>query len=152
MKTSLNVFFLLLICPLLTINAQEWSPEQKEVIEYLNNYTKVSIRGNTDEIMSYFHVDFIAWEYSITAESTPFDRDATQKMMEDFGQTFKTISFEVQPLAILIHGNIAIAHLNFKETLRDADGVDHNMSGPWTATLLKQDKGWGFLCWTWMYL
>ncbi len=107
--------------------------------------------GDMDEIMSYFHVDFSGREYSMTL-TEPLDRESIQAAMEDSYQNFKVIVFEVQPLTIQIHGDVAIAHSNFQETLRDANGVDNKLSGPWTATLLKQDKGWVFLSWTWLYL
>ena len=149
MKTSFKVLFLLLILSLSPIAAQEWSPEQKDIVEFINDYTKASMRGDIDEIMSYFHVDFSAWEYSMTE---PFDRDSTQKTIEYINQIFKQVAFEVQPIAIQLHGDVAILHLNFQETMRDAEGVDNFMSGPWTVTLLKQGKGWIFLCWTWVYL
>jgi len=151
MKTLFKVLFLPLMLSLSPITAQVWSPEQKEVVEFLNDYTKASMRGDIDEIMSYFHVDFSAWEYSMTM-TEPLDRDSTQKTIEHINQSFKQLAFEVQPVSIQIHGDIAIAHLNFQETMRDAEGVDNFMSGPWTATLLKQGKGWVFLCWTWVYL
>ena len=152
MKTSFNAFFILLMLSLSTINAQEWSPEQKEVIEFFNDYTKISLHGDIDEVMSYFHTDFSAWVYSMTEETKPLDRDATQKTLEDFSQNFKTVAFEIKPVAIYILEDIAIAHVDFTETLIDTEGVEHHMRGPWTNTLLKQDKGWVFLCWTWIYL
>lgn len=151
MRTLFKVFLLPLLLCLSPIAAQEWSPEQKEVVEFLNDYTKSSMQGDMDEIMSYFHVDFYAREYSTTL-TEPLDRDSTQKAIEHSKQNFKVLVFEVQPLTIQFHGDVAIALSNFKETLRDADGIDNKLSGPWTATLLKQDKGWVFLSWTWMYL
>jgi ketosteroid isomerase-like protein len=141
----------LLFLYLSPIAAQEWSPEQKEVVEFLNEYTKSSMPGDMDVIMSYFHVDFSGREYSMTL-TEPLNRESVQKAMEDSYQNFKVLVFEVQPLTIQIHGDVAIAHSNFQETLRDANGVDNKLSGPWTATLLKQDKGWVFLSWTWLYL
>jgi ketosteroid isomerase-like protein len=153
MKTLFKLFLLplLLFLYLSPIVAQEWSPEQKEVVEFLNEYTKSSMPGDMDEIMSYFHVDFSGREYSMTL-TEPLDRESIQKAMEDSYQNFKVLVFEVQPLTIQIHGDVAIAHSNFQETLRDANGVDNKLSGPWTATLLKQDKEWVFLSWTWLYL
>lgn len=149
MKTSMTALFILMMLSLSPIAAHDWSLEQKEIIEFINDYTKASMRGDLDEIMSYFHVDFTAWEYSTTA---PIDRDSTQKTIEYINQISKQVAFEVKPIKIQLHGNLAIVQLNFQETMRDEEGVDHFMSGPWTATLLKQDEGWIFLCWTWLYL
>jgi ketosteroid isomerase-like protein len=152
MKTFLKLFLLplLLFLYLLPVAAQEWSTEQKEVVKFLNDYTKVSMKGDMDEVMSYFHADFISRVYANTM-SESLDRDGVQMAMEAGYQNYKILEFEVQPLIIQIHGDLAIAYTNFKETLRDTNGVDNKLSGPWTATLVKQDKGWIFLSWTWLY-
>ena len=129
------------------IAAQEWSPEQREVLEAVYEYTRVSMRGDVDEIMGYFHVDFHAWDY---AQSRPLDRDSTQRVIEHFCERFEQVAFDVQPVAIQLHGDVAIAYLYYEETMRDAEAVDEIMSGRWTATLAKQDNEWVFLCWTWV--
>ena len=151
MRTLLSVFLLPLLLYISPAAAQEWSPEQKEVVEFLNNYAKSSMQGDMDEIMSYFHADFSAREYS-AALPEPLDLESTRQAIEHSNQNFKQLVFDVQALTIQFHGDVAIAHSNFKETMRDANGVDTKMSGPWTATLLKQGKGWVFTSWTWMYL
>jgi len=65
-------------------------------------------------------------------------------------QNFKQVTFSVQPTSIICSGDVAIAHLNFEETMRDSESVDHFLSGPWTATLVKKGGTWIFLCWTWV--
>ena len=147
MKTFFKVLCLPLMLSLSPLAAQEWSPEQKDVLQVVNNYTKASMRGNMDEIMSYFHADFIAWDYSMPG---PLDLDSTQKVFEFMNQNFKQVSFKAQPVSIVFNGDVAIAHLNFEETMRDSEAIDHFLSGPWTATLVKKGSTWIFLCWTWV--
>ena len=127
--------------------AQEWSPAQREVLEALHEFTQISMRGDVEEIMGYFHTDFRAWDY---AQGLPLDRGRTQGMFEYWYAKYQQVGFDVQPVAIQLHGDVAIAHLYYQEVMRDAAAVDVIISGRWTATLVKQGDGWVFLCWTWV--
>lgn len=126
--------------------AQEWSPAQKEVLEAIDEYTKISMQGDVNEIMDWFHADFQAWNY---ANGLPLDLDGTQRMIKYFATKFNQLTFDIQPVAIQLHEDIAIAHLYYQELMRDTLENETIMSGRWTATLVKQGDEWVFLCWTW---
>jgi len=126
--------------------AKEWSAEQKGVMKWFKKYTEVSAQGNIEEIMGFFHSNFSGWDY---AQKLPFDKDFIRNFMNDYYKKYKMISFEVDPLEIQVEGNFAIAHVNYKETLRDSVGKDTNISGRWTAALVKQDNKWVFISWSW---
>ena len=127
--------------------AKEWSAEQKDVMKWFKKYTEVSVQGNVEEIMGFFHSNFSGWDY---AEKLPFDKDFFRNLFDDFSKKYKMISFEVDLLEIQVEGNFAIAHVNYKETLRDSVGKDTNISGRWTAALVKQDDKWVFISWSWI--
>ncbi len=126
--------------------AKEWSAEQKDVMEWFEKFTEVSVQGNVEEIMGLFHSNFSGWDY---AQKLPFDKDFIRNFMNDYYKKYKMISFEVDPLEIQVEGNFAIAHVNYKETLRDSVGKDTNISGRWTVALVKQDNKWVFISWSW---
>ena len=126
--------------------AKEWSAEQKEIAKWFKKYTEVSVQGNVEEIMGFFHSNFSGWDY---AQKLPFDKDFIRNFLDDYYKKYKMISFEVDPLEIQVEGNFAIAHVNYKETLRDSAGKDTNISGRWTAALMKQDNKWIFISWSW---
>jgi hypothetical protein len=130
--------------------AKEWSAEQKEVVDWFNKYTEVSIEESPKEILSYFHAKFSGWDYSQTTQAAPFDKTFIQNFLDKFYKNNKMISFEVEPLEIKVEGNIAIIHVNYKEKFKDADGNEISMSGPWTSALIKQDGKWSFLSWSWI--
>ncbi len=138
--------FLLECTPL---SAKEWTAEQKEIAKWFKKYTEVSVEGNLKEILSYFHTKFSGWDYSQTTQVAPFDKTFLQNFMDEFNKKNKMISFEVEPLEIKVEGNFAIIHVNFKEKLKDSDGNEITMSGPWTSALIKQDGKWLFISWSW---
>ena len=131
------------------LHAKEWTAEQKEIAKWFKKYTEVSVEGNLKEILSYFHTKFSGWDYSQTTQVAPFDKTFLQNFLGEFYKKNKMISFEVEPLEIKVEGNFAIIHVNFKEKLKDSDGNEITMSGPWTSALIKQDGKWLFISWSW---
>ena len=138
--------FLLECTPL---SAKEWTAEQKEIAKWFKKYTEVSVEGNLKEILSYFHTKFSGWDYSQTTQVAPFDKTFLQNYLDEFYKKNKMISFEVEPLEIKVEGNFAITHVNFREKIKDSDGNEITMSGPWTSALIKQDGKWLFISWSW---
>lgn len=129
------------------LTAQAWSPDQQEVIAALQAYTRVSMAGDVEEIMSFFHSQFSAWDY---AQEQPLNREGFQESIRYYFTTYKQTSFDIQPDAIQLLGKIAIAHLYYQEVFTDQAGVGTPMSGRWTAVLLKEKRGWVFLAWLWL--
>ena len=121
------------------LTAQEPSQAQREVLGVLQEYARVSMAGNVEEIMPYFHARFSAWDY---AQEGPVDLDALQEMLTFFLTEYRQTSFDIQPAAIHVHGDIAIVHALYDEVFTDQAGVDTPMSGRWTATLLKEEGKW----------
>ena len=129
------------------IHAEEWTAEQKDVLNSLEKYIAVNLQGNVKEVMSYFHPKFSGWLY---AQTNPLNKDAADKIIEDLFKNNKITKFEVEPLEIQVEGNTAILHLNFDEIRRDSTGKETSVSGPWSATMLKQDNKWLFISWSWI--
>ena len=134
------------------IHAEEWTTEQKEIVDWFKKYTEVSVEGNLEGIWSYYHPKFSGWDYSqIMNEGVPFDKAWLQNSHKELYKNNKMISFEVEPLEIKIEGNFAIIHVNCVEKLKDSDGNEITYSGPWTSALIKQDGKWLFLSWSFAF-
>jgi ketosteroid isomerase-like protein len=127
--------------------AQEWSPVQREVLDALQEYTRVSMTGDVEAIMSYFHTQFSAWDY---AQEQHVALDGFRESIKYLFGQYKQTSFDVQAAAIDVHGDVAVAHLHYQEVFTDAAGVETAMSGRWTATLVKDQGSWLFLAWSWL--
>ncbi len=113
----------------------------------LEAYTRVSMAGDVDEIMEYFHARFSAWDY---AQEGPVDRAGLREMLAFYLGEYKQTAFNVEPAAVYVHGDIAILHADYDEVFTDQAGVETPISGRWTATLLKEEGKWLFLSWAWV--
>jgi uncharacterized protein (TIGR02246 family) len=127
--------------------AQEWSPAQQEVLAALDEYTRVSIAGDVEEIMSYFHEEFQGWDYK---QDVPLGRRQIRTMIEGFYANGTITEFDVEPLAVQLRHDVAIVHLRYREAMKFGAGVDQSVAGRWTATLVKEGGKWLFLSWTWV--
>lgn len=127
--------------------AQEWSPAQREVIATFDAYTRASVDGDVEKIMSYFHPEFLGWDYK---QARPLDLQQTRGMIEGFYSSYKLAGFDVEPLAVQVRDDVAIVHLRYRETMKMGGGPDVSISGPWTATLVKDGGNWLFLSWSWI--
>jgi hypothetical protein len=87
--------------------AQEWSQVQQEVLDALQEYTQVSMAGDVEQIMSYFHTQFSAWDY---AQEQPLDLDGIRESLNYYFTEYRQTSFDVQASAIHVHGDMAIVH------------------------------------------
>ncbi len=127
--------------------AQEWSAAQQEVLDALHDYARVSMTGDVEEIMRYFHTQFSAWDY---AQEQPVALDTFRESITYYFSEYRQTSFDVQAFGIEVLGDVAIAHLYYQEVFTDEAGVETPMSGRWTATLVKDQGKWLFLAWSWL--
>jgi ketosteroid isomerase-like protein len=129
------------------MQTKEWTTEQKEIVDWFKKYVEVCFEGGVDKVMSFFHPEYIEWDFR---QEAPIGFEEKKKGEEYFvNQNYKLTSFDVELLEIQIKDNNAIAHLNFKLSYKDSEGKESKESGPWTAVLIKQDGRWFFLSNIW---
>ncbi len=119
--------------------AQEWSAAQKEVWKNVETYIDLWAKRDLEGFLDYFHTDYSGW---FNSASLPSDKASTRKWISHSFQTTKISVYEVNPVAIKIHGNVAIAHYYYSFIRKDADGKESNRSGRWTGILMKQGDKW----------
>ncbi len=133
--------------------AKEWTAEQKEIVQMLQKNAESSERGDVDEIMKDFHPKFSGWDLAQTPpmfDKGPYDKEFCRFSFEEYYKLYKLISFEYEPLEIVVEGNFAVAQCNYKETIEDSNGTVTEASGRMSAALVKQDRRWTFLSWAWI--
>jgi ketosteroid isomerase-like protein len=135
------------------MHAKEWTAEQKEIIQLLQENAEANERGDVDKIMQDFHPKFSGWDLAQKPpmfDKGPFDKAFFRFSLEEYFKLFKMVSFEYEPLEIVVEGNFATAHCNYKETTEDSKGTVATASGRLSVGLVKQDSKWTFLSWAWI--
>jgi ketosteroid isomerase-like protein len=119
--------------------AQEWNPEQRDVWKNVEAYWAAETSGNLEEFINYMHPDYSGWYSDSPA---PAGRDVARKFLTFEHKHRKTHVYHVHPLAIKVHGNVAIVHYVFTTISQWGDGKPSDRSGRWTDILMKQGDRW----------
>lgn len=119
--------------------AQEWSAAQKEVWKNVETHWGFYAQGNLDGFFSYVHPDYLGWSNNA---ALPGDESSNRKWVEHDLKTTKTLVYDVKPVGIQIHGNVAFVHYYYNQIVKDADGKEKGSSGRWTDILMKQGDKW----------
>lgn len=122
--------------------AQEWSAAQKDVWKSVEAYWDVAGKRDFDGFMGYFDKDYLGWE---NGAPLPGDKKLIKAwVMHDF-ETTKEILHSIQPVGIVIHGDVAIVHYYYSVLEKNAKGEDEASSGRWTDILVKSGDRWVLL-------
>jgi len=119
--------------------AQQWSDAEKEVWKNVETYWDLAAKGDTEGFLSYFHGDFSGW---INTAELPHDRATREKFIRFYNPKTKTLLYNIEPLTIKIHGNVAIVHYIYMEVSKYQDEKEQSEQGRWTDILMKQDGKW----------
>ena len=89
--------------------------------------------------MSYVHDDYMGW--SVDAPM-PASKASSNKWMSFWAANNSIAMYEITPLTILIHGDVAVAHYYYSSVSKDKEGKMDNVQGRWTDILVKQGDRW----------
>jgi ketosteroid isomerase-like protein len=88
--------------------------------------------------------DFSGWP-----KNSPAPRNrASTKMWSRFNETQgKLVAHELYPLAIVVRGDVAVAHYLYTSAYKDKDGDVEMTNGRYSDVLVRTESGWKFLAW-----
>ncbi len=122
-----------------SVFAQEWTPAQKEVWKNVNTYWEIMTKGDVNGFLEYFHADYAGWE---NGEPLPSTKEETRKWLSYSYAEGKVLIFDLKPVAIKIHGDVAIVDYFYTMVKENKDGKKNPETGRWTDILLKQGTKW----------
>lgn len=111
------------------------------VVEEQWNAVEDNDRKWIDELLA---ADFSGWP-----KNSPAPRNkASTKMWNRFNESQgKVVAHELYPLAIIVHGDVAIAHYLYTSAFKNKDGEVEMNNGRYSDVLVRADGGWKFLSW-----
>jgi ketosteroid isomerase-like protein len=142
MKTFVKCILIVLCITLLTstqLFGQEWSEEQKEVWQQVETSWGHYVKQDLEAWLRYFHDDYSGWN---NQGALPINKDFIRKIVVHEFKTFKVLLYNIQPVAINIHGNVAIVQYYWSTVIKDAEGKETNESGRWTDIIMKENDMW----------
>ena len=134
---SLSSFLFVMIFAV-NIQAQQWSPEQKDVWAGVEKYWQVN-QNNPMDFLDYFDDSYLGWSYDNEAPSTK--SDAT-KSFSYWTKKGKEQFHILTPAKIWVSGDFAFVHYYYSQVMESNDGKSKTEKGRWTDILMKKGGKW----------
>ena len=128
----------ILLAPTATF-AQQWSSAQADVWKNVEAYWDLYAREDVAGFLSYFHEDFSGWSAGDPVPTTKADR---AKGLPRAFATSNVVYYQIKPIDIRVHGQVAIVHYFFWMTAQDPTGDESSTQGHWTDILMRQGNRW----------
>jgi ketosteroid isomerase-like protein len=116
---------------------QAWTPDQQEVWNTVETLWRVSSAGDLDSWFALVSDDFRGWS---NADPAPVGKETARHRASL--RVWKRIFYHVHPLAIDIHGDVAIVFYTFSTESEYPDGSRTTATGKWTDVFRKQGDRW----------
>lgn len=134
----------LLISAFGTAIAQDTLDDQADVWATVEEQWAADEKGDKKWVDRLLADDFSGW-----GNNSPAPRNkASTKMWDRFNdEQGKSVIHELYPLAIVVRGDVAVAHYLYSNAYEDKDGKIEMNKGRYSDVLVRTGKGWKFIAW-----
>ena len=101
-------------------------------------------KGDKKWIERMLHEDFSGWNTDSPAPRSKASTEMWDRFSDEQGNI---IEHELYPLAIVVNGDVAIAHYFYTSAYQDKDDNVEMNNGRYTDILVRTDTGWKFIAW-----
>ena len=143
-RNSIMTLGLLLLVAMPAAQAQSVADDQTDVWAVVEAQWNAEEEGDKKWIERLLSEDFVGWN---TNSPAPRNK-ASVAMWDRFADTLgKMVAHELYPLAIIVNGDMAVAHYLFSSAREDKDGKVEFSNGRYTDVLVRTPDGWKFIAW-----
>lgn len=124
--------------------AQDDTDDQADVWATIEDQWDADEKGDKKWADRMLTDDFSGWQ-----KNTPAPRSkSSTKMWDRFNdEQGNVVAHELYPLAIVVNGDVAVAHYLFTSAYKDKDDDVEVNNGRFTDILVRTDEGWKFIAW-----
>jgi ketosteroid isomerase-like protein len=101
-------------------------------------------RNDKNWVNDMLTTDFVGWPSDSPA---PRNRSSTRLWAEFDARRTETLEYELYPMSIVVHGDLAVAHYLFTTATQDKGAEPQKRSGRFTDVLVRADGVWKFISW-----
>jgi ketosteroid isomerase-like protein len=116
---------------------EAWSQDQEQVWSTVQELWRVSSAGDLDAWFALVSDDFRGWS---NADPAPVTKEVARHRASL--RTWRRLFYHVHPLAIDIHGDVAIVFYSFNTESEYPDGSRSTATGKWTDIFRKEGGRW----------
>jgi ketosteroid isomerase-like protein len=141
-KFALLACALFLVIPGDHLVAQE--SDEAAVWSVVEGQWEAQQRGDQKWIQELLAADFVGWPNDSPA---PRDKGSTRMWSNFQSKNWEGRAHELYPLAIVVHGDMAIAHYHYTNAGEDSEGDLQVSNGRYTDVLVRVEGEWKFISW-----
>lgn len=101
-------------------------------------------RGDDNWVNELLSADFVGWSNDAPA---PRNKASTRLWNEFSSKQTAIIEYELYPLSIVVHGNMAVAHYLYSAASKTKGEPVEMNSGRYTDVLVRVDGQWKYITW-----
>lgn len=125
-----------------SLQAQDWSKDQKEVLEIIENAWAKWQEGDFDASVESIHEKYIGWNQE---DPLPTSKEKWVKSIEKMKDYVKLTDYDIEPARILVYDDVAVVHYYFEQTMaitKDDKTTEIKFKGKNAEFLIKEGGKW----------
>lgn len=127
-----------------TTMAQDTSDDEADVLLAIEREWEATREGNHDDIDDMLTQDFMGWGKNSPAPRSKKSNSQWRRFSIKMG---RVVRYELYPLSITVHGDVAVAHYLYSTAFESKDGETEMSNGRYTDVLVRTEDGWKFVAW-----
>ncbi|MGB5628618.1 MAG: nuclear transport factor 2 family protein [Woeseiaceae bacterium] len=137
---------LVLLGPLLfsAAIAQDTTDDEADVLLAIEREWEAARKGDQDLVDDMLTQDFMGWSKNSPAPRSKSSNSQWRRFNEQMGSV---VRYELYPLSITVHGDVAVAHYLYSTAFKKKGGEIEMANGRYTDVLVRTENGWKFLAW-----
>jgi ketosteroid isomerase-like protein len=124
--------------------AQDATDDEADVLLTIEREWEAARKGDQDKVDDMLTQDFMGWGKSSPAPRSKRSNSQWRRFNE---QTGRVVRYELYPLSITVHGDVAVAHYLYSTAFKPKEGDIKMSNGRYTDVLVRTEDGWKFLAW-----
>lgn len=145
MKIKATIYSIMLTaCWLVPGSASAQTSDESAVWSVIESVWQSAQRGKTDWVDEALAADFVGWSNTSPA---PRDKGSTRKWNNFSTKQSDILEYELYPLSIIVHGDMAVAHYLYSSASKSKGENVKMASGRYTDVLVRIDGAWKFISW-----
>lgn len=124
--------------------AQDIRDDEADVLLTIEREWEASRKNDHDKVAKMLADKFMAWEKDSPAPRTKQSTTRWNRVGDEMGRVLR---YELYPLSITVHGDVAVAHYLYSVAFREKEGKVEMLNGRYSDVLVRVEDGWQFLAW-----
>lgn len=128
-----------------TAMAEDIRDDEADVLLTIERQWEAARKSDQDKVDGMLADNFMGWSRSSPA---PRSKKSTSKWSRIADKEVgKVLRYELYPLSITVHGDVAVAHYLYSTAFKAKDGTVKMNNGRYTDVLIRGEDGWKFVAW-----